>query len=455
MKCPVLATPSSWKKACLQATLFLTGMAWCAQATDWPQWLGPERDSVWREDGVPHQFPEGGPKQRWRTPIGSGYSGPAVSQGRVFVMDRKTEGPEDTNRQAFQRGIISGQEGVVCLKETTGEILWRHDYPATYNISYPAGPRVTPTVEGDRVYSLGAEGALFCLNAKNGDIIWSRDLKLDYRTESPLWGFAAHPLIDGPRLICLVGGKDSLVVAFDKHTGRELWRSLSSTETGYSPPVIQAIQGRKQLIIWHPRSLNGLDPQTGRLLWTEPFQVKAGLTAPTPRVHGNHVFVTSFYNGPLMLEIEGNPPHSKVTWRGKGRNERNTDGLHSIMCTPFIEDGHIYGVGSYGQLRCLEMATGRRIWETFEATGGVENRWANAFLIKHEDAFFIPNEKGDLIIAQLTPEGYKELDRFHMIEPDNHEPRRAVNWSHPAFANGCVFARNDHEIVCYSLTGKP
>jgi outer membrane protein assembly factor BamB len=167
------------------------------------------------------------------------------------------------------------------------------------------------------------------------------------------------------------------------------------------------------------------------------------------------LFVTCFYDGPILLRPgESNTPG--VVWRGKGKNERNTDGLHSIISTPFIDDGYIYGVCSYGQLRCLKAATGERIWETLAATtGGKEERWANAFLIKNGDRFFLANEKGDLILARLTPAGYQEISRTRLLKPTNTAAGREVVWSHPAFANRCIYARNDVELVCASLAQAP
>jgi outer membrane protein assembly factor BamB len=183
-----------------------------------------------------------------------------------------------------------------------------------------------------------------------------------------------------------------------------------------------------------------------------PMEVRSGLSIPTPRQQGDLLFITSFYNGPIMLRLARDKPAATVLWRGKSNSERNTDGLHSIMCTPFFEGDHIYGVCSYGQLRCLKGATGERVWETFEATtGGKEVRWANAFLVKNGDRFFLPNEKGELIIARLTPDGYEEISRAHLLEPTNTAAGRDVVWSHPAFANRSIYARNDKELVCVSL----
>jgi outer membrane protein assembly factor BamB len=422
-------------------------------ADDWPQWLGPERDGVWRETGIAEEFPPGGPKLRWRTEVGGGYAGPTVADGRVFVHDRQiSEQSEAAKKQNFQRGVIPGSERVLCLEEATGSLIWRRDHDCDYTVSYPAGPRVQPTVDGNRVYTLGAEGNLMCLNVATGKTRWARNLKRDYRTKTPLWGFSGHPLIDGDRLICLVGGEGSVVVAFNKHTGRELWRSLSAREPGYSPPTMIEAGGRKQLIVWHPEAVNSLNPANGRPYWREPFRVRSGLSVATPRLAGDLLLVSSFYNGSMMYRLGDQKPTSELFYRAAGKSERNTEGLHSLMATPFIEGDHIYGVCSYGQFRCLELKTGKRVWETFEpTTGGQPVRWGNAFIVKHEDRFVLHNEHGDLIIAKLSPKGYVEIDRFNLLKPTSHHPRRPVVWSHPAFANRSIYARNDEEIVCYSL----
>jgi outer membrane protein assembly factor BamB len=383
--------------ACVRALFaFLLSIAWPARvayADDWPQWLGPQRDGVWRETGLVEKFPPGGPMVRWRVPIGGGYAGPAVAEGRVFVIDRQLAAGASNPANPFARGEIPGTERVLCLREADGALLWKHDYECAYTVSYPAGPRATPLVHAGKVYTLGAEGHLLCLEAASGKRLWSRRLPEDFDTQTPLWGFAAHPLIDGRKLICLVGGQGSVVVAFDKDTGNELWRALRAKEPGYAPPMIYEFAGRRQLIVWHPEAVNGLDPETGRVLWTHRVEARSGLSIPTPRQEGQRLFLTSFYNGSLMLRIDSDQP--SVLWQSKKVSEKDTDGLHSIMSTPFLVDGYIYGVCSYGQFRCLKADTGERLWETFEPTTGKAERWGNAFLVRHGGRFFLFNEKGD------------------------------------------------------------
>lgn len=430
------------------------------QADDWPQWLGPQRDGIWREQGILRKFPAGGPKVRWRTPLGEGYAGPAVAGGRVYVTDRVvSEGTQNPRSGFSKRGTVTGKERVLCLDEATGNVLWKHAYDAVYRVDYPAGPRATPLVAGGKVYTLGTMGDLLCLDAQTGKVLWSKNFVKDYGAEVPVWGFAAHPLLDGNKLICLVGGEGSVAVAFHKDTGKELWRALTAKEPGYCPPMIYEAAGKRQLIIWHPEAVNALDPETGAVYWSQPFSVDAGLTIPTPRQAGDTLFVTSFYNGPMMLKLAQDRPGASVLWKGKssgrGKEQPNrTDGLHAIMSTPFVEGGHIYGVCSYGELRCLKADTGERVWMTLRATGNEQKpteRWGHAFLVKHDDRYFLFNEKGDLLIARLTPQGYEEIDRAHILEPTNQMAGRPVVWSHPAFANKSIYARNDKEIVCISL----
>jgi outer membrane protein assembly factor BamB len=189
--------------------------------------------------------------------------------------------------------------------------------------------------------------------------------------------------------------------------------------------------------------------------------VRSGLSVPMPRIipqkdGSTLLFVTAFYDGPVMLKFDAGKDEPALLWRGKAKNEKTTDILHSIMPTPFIEDGYIYGVCSYGQFRCIKVETGERIWESFIPTGGPYEkpegiRWGNAFIVKNDDRFFLSNEKGDLIIAKLSPKGYEEISRAHLIEPTSSALGRPVVWSHPAFANRCIYLRNDKEIICVSL----
>jgi outer membrane protein assembly factor BamB len=370
-------------------------------------------------------------------------------------MDRQLAKGATNPANAFARGQIPGSERVLCFNEADGKLLWQHEYACAYTVSYAAGPRTTPTVHAGKVYTLGSEGNLVCLDAETGKPAWSRDFKKEFGIKTPLWGFAGHPLLDGQKLICLAGGDGSVVVAFDKGTGRELWRALSAKEPGYAPPMIYEFAGKRQLILWHPEAVNGLDPETGKVFWTHKHApaVRFGMTIPTPRQAGDLLFLTSFYNGSLLLRIASDQP--AVVWQSQKVSEKDTDGLHSVMATPLIESGHIYSPCSYGQFRCLKLATGERLWETFAPTSGKSERWGHAFVVKHGERTFIFSEKGDLVIAKLSPDKYEEISRTPLLAPANRDPGRPVVWSHPAFANQSIYARNDKELICASLAVEP
>jgi outer membrane protein assembly factor BamB len=411
-----------------------------ARADDWAQWGGPTGDCVWHETGIVRKLPQkdGRLPRVWSTPLGEGYSGPSVANGRVYITD------------FVDRDVSRGRERVLCLDAESGKILWKHEYPVRYDISYPAGPRATPVVDGDRVYTIGATGKMFCFDTEKGSVRWEKDFTKDFETQLPTWGMASAPLVDGDQLITLVGGKNALVVSFDKQSGAEKWRALNDPQIGYAPPKICTFDGTPQLIMWHPDAVSALDPRTGKKYWDVPFPVQAGLCIPTPQQVGDRLFLTSFYNGPLMLDVTGGEhPKATIEWKGISNSEKETDKLHSIMCTPIFTPTHIYGVCSYGQLRCLDARTGERVWETLEATGPA--RWWNAFLIPNGDRVFIHNEQGELIIANLSPKGYEEISRALLVEPTRPVGRRMTIWSHPAFAMKSVFARNDKEIVRVNL----
>lgn len=433
---------------------------------DWPQWLGTSRDGVWRETGILTSFPPQGPSVLWRVPIGGGYAGPTVSRGRVLIADRfLTPGSKDSEN-LFQRSSSFGKERVLCLNADNGTEIWKHSYDCAYNISYPCGPRISPTIHQDFVYTIGSMGDLKCLTLSEGKLQWSVNFVRDFGANVPVWGFACHPIIIKDLLITLVGGKDpgSLVIAFNLKTGKVVWKSLqmerAQSEIGYSSPTLIELNGIKQLIIWHPEGVASIDPETGKKNWLVPFFLKANLSVATPRLAGNSLLVSSFYNGSMLLNIASDASGAGVTWQSKGRGERpeQTDGLHSIMSTPFIHGDNFYGICSYGELRCLDLKTGKRLWSDMRATGSTSEpveRWANAFIIKHEDRYFLWNEKGDLIIAHLNPTGYHEVGRVHLLDPTGAAPGggpvRKIIWSHPAFAMKSVFARNDREVVRVSL----
>jgi outer membrane protein assembly factor BamB len=431
----------------LLLAVLLSVAAGPARGDDWPQWLGPQRDSIWRETGILDRFPEGGPKILWRVPIHAGYTGPAVVDGRVYVMDRVlAEGAKNHPEPFPSRPAkgIPGVERILCLSAADGKQLWKYDYECAYTISYPSGPRTTPAVHGGKVYTLGTEGNLYCLDAETGKPAWSHDLKKEYGAPTPLWGHASHPLVDGRKVICMVGGKDSAVVAFDAESGKELWRALSAKEIGYAPPMIYDLGGKRQLVVWHGEAAAGLDPETGQVLWSQPVPSYMGMAISTPRRQDNAIFLTAYPKTSLMLRPHGEAK-PEVVWRGD-----RDKGLYSVFSPPFIADGVIYGTSNMGVLTAVKADSGERLWQTDKPLGEKAGS-AELFIVRNGDRYFLMTEKGDLIIARLTPKGYDEISRAHLLEPTTMAFGRKVVWSHPAYANRCAYLRNDKELVCVSL----
>jgi outer membrane protein assembly factor BamB len=296
---------------------------------------------------------------------------------------------------------------------------------------------------------LGAEGDLLCLEAATGSVIWSKSLTKEYSTQTPTWGFTAHPLVVGDLLYCIVGGEGSVAVAFNKHTGREVWRALSATEPGYCPPTLIEHGGVQQLLIWHPQSLNSLNPRTGEVYWSVPLAPSYGMSVTAPRKTTGFLYVSGIGDAAALLQLDDKKPAAEVVWRGTPKNA-----VYCTNSTPLIFDDTIYAADcQYGALRAVELATGERQWETFQPTAGGNRRVSHGtcFLVRHEDRCFLFSETGDLILARLSPKSYEELDRFHVLEPTNECFGRQVVWSHPAFASKSVFARNDKELVCVDL----
>jgi outer membrane protein assembly factor BamB len=443
--------------------LWLLVASFPTRGADWPEWRGSLRDGVWREDGILERFPTKGLPVRWRTPIGPGFSGPAVARGRVFLMDRTLdEGAQtDVKTQWNYRDRTTGRERVLCLEEATGRILWTHSYPCTYSVAYGSGPRATPTVHSDKVYTQGTMGDLCCLDTATGRVVWQRNFVREWGAEVPLYGCASPPLVDGDRLIAMLGHEGSAVLALDRHTGRPLWEAGRGSEPGYCTPLIRTLGGKRQLVVWHAEALEGLEPSTGKVLWSIPHHLMSGMAISTPAFEGNRLAISTQFEGTLMLKFAPGADSPQVVWKASAGSvpERRwkEQGFNTTMSPVLLLKDYVYGVSLYGETCCLDSNTGRRVWTTLQPTSGgtlPRERWSTLFMVPHGDRVFIFDEKGDLILARLTSAGYDEISRTHVIDPDmpsSGEGGRKVVWSHPAFANRCVYARNNHEILCVSL----
>jgi outer membrane protein assembly factor BamB len=392
-------------------------------AGDWPQWRGPTRDGFTRLDALPDKLPAT-LTPRWRQPIGGGYGGIAVAGGRVYVMDRQKE-PREVER-------------VLCLEAATGRPVWDHAYPVTYGkLDYGNGPRATPTVRAGRVYANGALGRLSCLDAATGKEIWSRDTVKDFRGRVPTWGHSCSPLVDEGRVIVQPGGTpDACLVALDAATGKEVWRSLSD-RPGYSSPVLLSGKGWRELLYWTAENLACLEPATGKVLWKVPFSpIDYDVAISDPVFDGGVVLVSNYWTGSKAVRLDARGQNPEVAWEGKQ--------LSLLMSTPLVRNGHAYALDRFRGLKCIDLRTGSVKWEGEHVTPRGTNPQAS--LVWAGEKALILNEKGELLLAGLTPEGFRGLGKAAILG--------GQVWAHPAYANGCVFARSDTEIVCVPLADK-
>ena len=431
-----------------------------SQAEDWSQWLGNQRDGIWRETNIIQSFPADGLTPVWRTGIGSGYTSPVVANGRVFVMDRIKHDPElkkgkflhpaqPPQNANFVRRLLPGAERVLCLEEDTGRILWSQEYVCPYRsvAIYAIGPRTTPTVDGNRVYTLGAEGDLFCLETETGQVVWHRNVRDAYQVETPEWGFAAHPLIDGDRIICMVGGKGATVVAFNKLTGKEIWRNGDAPQPGYCAPMIYQLGGKRQLVVWDSDYLRGLNPETGAAYWQVGIKPAFSMSIGAPQQEGNRLFVMGYSRVSAMVQVAADGNSATVIWRGDTKR-----GVGGVFNTAVIRDGHIYAGGQGGRYMCVRLEDGEQQWSTFEpSTGDRPASWANVFTVPNGDRYWLFNDLGEVTIAEMSPKEFHSISKTQLIEPTHRIGRRTVVWSHPALANRHIFIRNDKEILCYNV----
>ncbi|MDZ4401394.1 PQQ-binding-like beta-propeller repeat protein [Prosthecobacter sp.] len=415
-------------------SLLLLGLigATFASADDWPQWRGAQRDGVWRETGIVERIPDAGLAVKWQVKVGNGYSAPSVAQGRVFITDRVFD-PE--------------LERVLCLDEATGKQLWMHSYSVDYkDMEYSNGPRAAPTVQDGKVYTLGTRGHLFCLDAATGAVVWSKVLEKDFNAPVPTYGVSAAPLVVGDLLIvCAGGAPEASVVALDRKTGELRWKALPD-RVAYSAPIVIKAGGCEQLIVWTADSITSFDAPSGKVHWQVEWKAtfSPAQMVATPVWHNDLLFCMGAWGrGSKMLKLDATKPAASVLW------ETRKDPTTTHTTPLFQNDGHIYAILGDGSLACLDPATGNKVWSTQEPTG---KRMGNAHLVRNGDRVFLFNHSGHLILARLTPKGYEERGRCLLVEPTaGYRAQGALTWAHPAYANKCVFARNDRELVCVSL----
>jgi outer membrane protein assembly factor BamB len=416
-------------------SLLIHGMIFAA---DWPQWRGPNRDGVWSEPGILTSFPAAGLEPKWTVPVGYGYSSPVIAGGRVYLSDLVLAKP-----------LV--HERTRCFNARSGKQLWltQHDFTPPDWFFTPdqlRGPGPTPIIHDGRVYSLSLSTVLECLDARTGTVLWKHDLNAEYQL--PPSSLDASPLIDGELLIASIGGKSGAgVVAFDRRTGREVWRALSEGAT-WSSPVIVSAGGVRQLIIWMRQSVTSLNPTNGTVYWREGTVSggSPGFSAVSmPVVEGDRLLVSG-----LMFQLDRTRPAATVLWPDTPSGTRR---ILSDTSTPLLRGDFIYSPRSGGTFVCLEAATGRELWQTNRVTE--LNRGACVHFIPNGPSLFLFTDRGDLIRAELSPTGYRELGRVHLIDPTSPLFDRTFAWSSPAFAGRHLYVRNDRELRCYPMAAHP
>lgn len=400
--------------------------------------MGENRDATWNPGIQKDTLTPADLVKKWEVPVNPGYCGPTVYENRVYLMDYAGEDVKS--------------ERVLCFDAETGEELWTHSYERPYSVGYPTGPRASVLIAEGRAYALGTMGDLYCLDAQTGEVLWYVDGEKEYNISFPTWGLSSSPLVENDLLIVQLGGTPSAcLVAFNKVTGEEVWRALPD-EASYSSPIVIDQAGKRVLVCWTGDNLAGLNPGTGAVYWKIPYESRKGvINIAMPVISWPYIFLSSFYDGSMLVQLNEKTPAASLVWKRTGESERKTDALHCIMSTPLIQDGYVYGIDSYGELRCLDLLTGDRIWT--DSTLVPYGRWANAHFVTQNEKIWAFNEKGELILGTLSPENFRDLGRVELVKPVrvSPNPRGGINWAHPAFAGKKIYARSDALLVCWEL----
>ena len=381
-------------------------------AADWPQWRGPNRDGISTETGWTSQWPATGPKQVWKAGVGTGYSGISVANGRLYTL-----------------GNTGSTDTVFCLDAGTGAVIWKHLYACDPKdpMGY-VGPRCTPTVDASRVFTVSRLGHLFCLDAVTGKVLWEKDLQKAYAAKPPKWGFAGSPLVEGNLLLLEGGGKGSGLVALDKATGAEVWKS-GDDAAGYSSAVVTGTGAERRVIMLHSRAAVARRVSDGRELWRHPWKTSYDVNAATPIVAGDRLFISSGYNhGGALLQIGDGAP--KVVWENKN--------MCNQMNPSVLIKGHLYGFDE-NELRCVDFNSGAVKWR--------ELKFGKGSVMAADGKLIILGDRGLLGLAKVSSTGYAELASAQVIGGKDV-------WVVPVLANGRIYCRSKADLVCLDVGGK-
>ncbi|HKV08807.1 MAG TPA: PQQ-binding-like beta-propeller repeat protein [Thermoanaerobaculia bacterium] len=404
-------------------------------SADWPQWRGPARDGISKETGLLAQWPQAGPPLAWKAAgLGKGFSSVAVTGGKIFTMGDRADG-----------------QHVIALSGTDGKVLWTAKVGPVWEDEF-AGPRGTPTVDGDRVYAIGTEGDLVALEAATGKVVWHKHMERDLggRVMS-VWKWSESPLVDGDRLIVTPGLSDSLMVALDKKTGKEIWRAKAAQSlgpkgkdgAGYSSVVISNGGGVKQYVQLTGRGLIGVRAEDGKLLWNYNPVANDVANIPTPVVQGDYVFSsTGYQTGSALLKLAkaGDGVTAQEVYFLPARSFQNHHGGFVLI------GDHIYGGHGHnkGFPVCLELSTGKLVWggdgSNVQAPGT-----GSAAVTAADGHLYFRYQNGKMALIEATPQGYKQTGLFDI--PNVNAP----SWSHPVVAGGKLYLREQDNLYVYDV----
>ena len=426
--------------------LLLLSVTSSADASDWPQWQGPNRDAISKETGLLKEWPKEGPPLAWRIKgLGGGYSAPSIAAGRIFGMSTRED-----------------NEVVWALSESDGKPVWSTPVGQVVSQSMPQGqegPGCTPTVDGDRLYVISDSGELACLQVSDGKIVWQRSLVRDLGGRMPTWSYRESPLIDGDKLICTPGGSDALMAALDKRTGKTIWKTKAPEGVGggqarrgrfinsavaYASAIAIDFAGQRQYVQLTAKTLLGVAASDGKVLWRYDKPANpSGINCSTPIYHDGMVFDASAYGaggGVVKLSDDG---HGGVkadeVWFSK-KMQNHHGGV-------ILFDGCLYGANGGnegGALICLDFQTGKVLWDQ-----RTERRAPKGSVALADDRLYYRCEDGTMLLIEPSPKEYLERGRFR--QPDRSA---APDWSHPVIANGKLYLRDQDVLFCYDVKAK-
>ncbi len=386
------------------------------RAADWPRFLGPEANSISSETGINKDWTTEPPQESWRVPMtDEGFSGPAIKGQVVYLHDH-----------------LDADDVIRTLDANTGKEKWRFTYPETGRENH-GFTRATPTVDGDRVYTISRTGVVHCLNATDGQLIWRADVMTDRGGAPPEWGASNSAFIDGNQLIAIAAAENKHVVALDKTTGKEVWSGGGTDIAGYGTPALATLDGRKQYLIFTGKSMIGVAAEDGTLLWRHPWETRLDSNASAPIVvDGNSVWIASGYRrGCALLRIDGD--QVSEVWSDK----RITPHWSSAV----FADGYLYTTTPPGFLVCVEAKTGKEKWRSKGTARGFEH---GGLVAVDGTLIVIEGNTGNVVQVDIATEAYRELGRINPL-------RSARCWTAPVIAEKKLYVRSPEELVCLDI----